>query len=173
MSFENAVRFWQAVQTDHNLQELLKPVREQEQEGRAIAVAKIAQDAGYAVTGDELSEVESVILFWRKAQVDDDLKQKLASAQQSETDEQALTAVMQVAKDAGHEFPREALSIVTGALADAGLGHDGELSEEELDQVAGGVSSGTSLRSSVNAALGGRFRVRADFNTGIGAYNYA
>ena len=102
MSLENAVLFWQSVQADDGLQESLKPVRDATQENRPDAVAKIARDAGYTVTADELMQMESVITFWDKAQGDADLRRKLESAQQTQTEEETLTAVVQAAQDAGY-----------------------------------------------------------------------
>ncbi len=162
MSLENAVLFWQSVQADNDLQAKLMPVRDQTQESRPDAVAKIAQDTGYSVTTGELMQVESVITFWNKAQQDADLQRKLESAQQSETEEKALTAVVQAAQDAGYSFPEEALSVVTDALAAAGIGSQPELSEKELGTVVGGR-----LSASMSAALQGGLNPARKYGPGI------
>lgn len=155
MSLESAILFWQNVQADQSLQQELKPVRELPQEARPAAVAKIANGAGYTVTADELMQMESVIKFWADVQEKPGLQSKLESARQSESEEEALNAVMAAAKAAGYGFAREALSVVTSALVGPGSGPQ-SLNEGDLSQVVGGAR-GSGDDSNQTADYGGLF----------------
>ena len=72
---------------------------------------------------------ENVKAFFGKVEGDKDLQEKLAAAKGQE-EEAALAEVVKIAADAGFEF-------TSAELAEA-LEAEGELSEDELKQVAGG-----------------------------------
>ncbi len=166
MSLESAVLFWQNVQADRSLQDKLKPVRENPQGPQPDAAAEIAQSAGYSVTADELIQMESVLKFWSDVQEDPDLQGKLQGAQESESEEDALTTVMQAAQGAGYNFPKEALSTVTGALAEFDQpGGRAELSEKELGHIVGGAAA-SSTSTSISRALSGGFKSIAKHSRG-------
>ena len=156
MAFEDVLQFWQRVQTDTDFQKSLRSVSEQPEEDKPGAVAAIAQQAGFSVTADEFNAMESALAFVERVEHDTELRAKLQPAGELESEEEALSAVVQVAEGEGYEFPSEVLAIVTKALAKAGADAEHEssrLSDAQLEAVTGGA--GSAYPSSFQTALGG------------------
>ena len=142
MAYQDVLQFWQRVQTDTDFQKNLRSVNEQAEEKRPEAVAAIAQQAGFSVTADEFKAMESAMAFVERVEQDSELKAKLQPAGKLEREEEALSAVVQVADEAGYEFPEKVLAIVTSALAAAGADagpEESRLSDAQLEAFAGGV----------------------------------
>jgi len=142
MAYQDVLQFWQRVQTDTDFQKTLNSVNDHTEEGRPGAVAAIAQQAGFSVTADEFKEMESAMSFVERVEQDSELKAKLQPAGQLESEEEAVNAVVQVAEEAGYDFPAKVLSLVTGVLAAAGADAgpaESQLSDAQLEAFAGGV----------------------------------
>ena len=89
MALKDVLQFWQRVQTDTDFQRTLSSVRDCAEEERAGAVATIAQQAGFHITPDELTAMESAVAFWERVEEDSDLRTKLEPAAQLESEEEA------------------------------------------------------------------------------------
>lgn len=147
MSIRSVVEFWRGVQTDRALQAKLAALESADDPW--VGSAALARESGFEVTPQEMRDVEAVVSFWERVEVDDALRGRLAPAHEAETPDQAMREIARIAKDSGFELSLEALQQVTGALVNTGgAARSDALSEEQLDAVAGGA-----VASGYNASL--------------------
>lgn len=83
--------------------------------------------------------VEQAKAFIEKAQSDEALRAKL-KAIKTENKEEAVAAVVRIAADAGYSFDAQHYAAAANAHVEAQYAA-GELSDEQLDQVAGGATA--------------------------------
>lgn len=169
MSLDNSIAFWQRVQTDTQLQKSINQTRNTASENIPQAVANLANQMGFTVTGDELKETESVVAFWQRVHTDRGLREKVGSAQEQATAEDALHEVADIAHEAGFAFSKDALATVTQALTAGGAeaGGQAELTDAQLEGVAGGYASSSVFLASYNAALSGRWAPNSRIGPGV------
>jgi hypothetical protein len=146
MSIYSVVDFWRGVQTNPALASKVTALVQQANDDACGVGATIAREAGFDATPEELRDVGEVVAFWNRVERDETLCRKLEPARECETADLAMREITKVASEAGFKFSLEALQHVTAALVNAGRataapGANGELSEAELEGVAGGVSS--------------------------------
>jgi predicted ribosomally synthesized peptide with nif11-like leader len=161
MSLENVISFWQKVQQDKSLQSRVHPqagkVPKMSADLKPEALqelARISKEAGYDATPQEFVAAESVMRFWETVSKDKSLQAALKTAQAA-TEAEATASVVKVADGAGYHFTPNELTTVTTALQGTGwMSTAGELSDEQLKSVAGGLTSYSTL-TSYNLALTG------------------
>ena len=165
MSLENVVKFWQEVEDDQQLQQSLQSLGNQGKDDRPAEMAKLANEKGFSVTGDELLAADAVFSFWEQVKNDEALQEKLKPSQELSSAEDSLAAVLEVAQGAGFSFSKDQLAEITSAQAKAGASQEADVSDEELESVVGGLS--LSFSSSLNIARRGMLSPKSRFGPGM------
>lgn len=172
MSTEQVIAFWQRVQNDEQLQRRVHPSGGQvpklhagTQPAELGGLCRIAEDIGFTCTAEEFAAVEAVMRFWSQVHKDEQLQERLKTAEAMESHDQALAEVARIAGEAGFHFNAEQLDAVTRAHMEATgqLTSEGELSEEQLEQLAGGASGVPGYPLSFNYALSGQWAVNWEY----------
>lgn len=162
MSLVNVIAFWRKVQGDASLRAKVG--------GDTTDVARvveIAQQAGCSCTKDELVAADNVIRFWADVAKDTDLQQELASAKSLEASA-AASEIVRVASGRGYAFTAEQMTAVTPTLMAAGKVPGGQLDEESLARVSGGVGAPMKdLSVSLKTALGGGLDPKLKIGPGL------
>jgi len=87
--------------------------------------------------------VETAVEFIKKVAEDDGLKQQLADAMSGQEGEAVFNAISEVGADSGFSFAPEDIAIAGRQLGKfLGITEDGEMSDEEMEGVAGGINFG-------------------------------
>lgn len=144
MSMEAVLAFWHKVESDPNLQKRVQPgkgevpkmhagVTAAELEG----LATIARQAGFDCTAEELRAAESVSRFWERVSSDEALQKSLLPADGLPR-AQAVSLVLSVANKAGFRFDLAQLDAVSKAKLHTKSKQRDELSDEQIEAVAGG-----------------------------------
>lgn len=161
MSYETVIAFWQKVSEDKALQEKINPqggkvpkLHGSVKPDELKDLSKIAKDAGYDCSPEELAATEAVMRFWGQVTKDKQLQEKLKPAHSINAIDQASAEIARVAGDAGYKFTGQQVNAITGLLQNTGYMGKRELSEKQLDKVVGGV---TSFATSYSVALTGMF----------------
>lgn len=110
-------------------------------------LSNIARENGYDCSSEELRAAETVARFWSRVDEDEALQKKLIPTDSMER-EQAVSFIGNVAEQAGFDFTLEQLDVFTKAKVQAMAALSNELSDAQLDNVAGGTLTNTTLTSS-------------------------
>src|SRR5688572_25615388 len=141
MSIANVVAFWQKVQSDKALQAQIAPggsagvpkLGKSITPGQLTGLVKVAREAGFACTAEELSAAEHVIRFWQEVSQDKKLQTELEKAK-SLSESEASKEIVRIAGSRGFKFSADELNAVSPAVMAAGK--VGELSDKQLEAVA-------------------------------------
>ena len=161
MSMNAVAGFWQKVQNDPALQRRVRPAQTaggSDPVAQFQKLAGVAREAGFDCTGEELQGAEEVTRFWLRVVEDERLQKELLPADELPP-AKALQLIHQVANRAGFKCTLEQVDVITKAQVERQKAADatGELTDSDLDSVAGGV--GTAFGASSFAALSGRWNV--------------
>lgn len=163
MSYAKVIEFWQQVAVDKALQDKVDPSKGvvpkltgSAKADELTALAKIASDAGFECTADELATSEAVMKFWEQVAKDATLQASLRPAQALAAAELASAEVSRIASQAGYRFSGPQLDAVTSVLQGTGWMGDQELSADQLEEVVGGVMMSSSYSTSLNLAVSGK-----------------
>ena len=110
-------------------------------------LSTIARESGHDCSSEDLRAAEAVARFWNRVDEDEALQKKLIPSDSMER-EQAVSFIGNVAKDSGFDFTLEQLDVFTKAKVQAIQTLGGELSDTQLEGVAGGATLGTLTLSS-------------------------
>jgi hypothetical protein len=153
MALKAVVNFWQDVRKNQALRgkvegsgvvpEFRPGISASEFDG----LSAIARESGHDCSSEDLRAAETVARFWSRVDEDETLQKKLISSDSMERD-QAVSFIGNVAKDSGFNFSLEQLDVFTKAKVQAIQALTGELSETQLEGVAGGANLGTLTLSS-------------------------
>jgi predicted ribosomally synthesized peptide with nif11-like leader len=139
MSHKAARQFLEKANKDTSWREKNLPSAEASWQEKVDAALRVGPKLGYEFTAQELKDVENVKAFWRKASEDSTLQAKLRTIGQSGDQKGMLPALSKIATEAGFAVTPALLEEVTvGKLQELG---SGELSEADLEKVAGGATS--------------------------------
>jgi hypothetical protein len=177
MSYDSVVGFWQRVAEDEALQSRIHPdsgevpkLDKDVDEASLSKLAKIATDSGFDCTASELANAERVLRFWNAVAGDENLQSQLRPLQETESAEESAAGICSVAAEVGYVFDETALCEVTDLAQAAGWMGNDELSDEQLDQIAGGASFSPFQLSMSMALMGSGFdRFKTQFLKGPGA----
>jgi predicted ribosomally synthesized peptide with nif11-like leader len=138
MSYAHVMAFGQRVKDDAQLRKEVAALEETARDARPARLVQLGHDAAFTFTADELLDIEAVTVFWQKVQGDRGLQARLERV--GDFDQASAAAeVVNLAREAGFSFTAEALIAATSAKAE---GEPGELTDEQLDAVAGGRAQG-------------------------------
>jgi len=156
MSTEQVIAFWQRAQVDTQLLEATRSGGSGAASPDLNALCTIAANAGFECTPEEFDAVENVVRFWDWANAGDRIQERLKSAQARNSYDETLSAIVQIAAEAGFTFTTDQLDVVTRVLFEAASGQGAELSDKDLEHVAGGVGQTPApYRQSFSQALNG------------------
>jgi hypothetical protein len=156
MSMEAVLAFWKRVESNTELQQRVQPgkgevpklhagVSAAELEG----LAKIARQAGFDCTAEELRAAESVAGFWERVSSDEALQKSLLPAEGLPRAE-AVSLVLGVANKSGFRFDLAQLDAVSKAKLRVKPKTKGELSDDQVEAVAGGTITDSTSSFSLN-----------------------
>jgi predicted ribosomally synthesized peptide with nif11-like leader len=151
MSHKAAREFLEKANNDTSFREKNLPPASASWDEKTAAAVRVGPQFGYQFTAQELKDVETVKSFWRKVTEDDKLRAKLQAVATSDP-KATPAAVAKIASEAGFAVSPALLEEVT----QGGLAHvkeSGELSEADLEQVAGGATLTTSATSTLVSSL--------------------
>jgi len=147
MSLETVKKFSETADTDPALQVKLGVVSKsgRTRDDQIAEIVKIADAAGFKFTPQDYesfvkeqdAQMESAMQFIQKAKTDPILKAKLMAIPRGSSYEKSIDEVLKIAAGAGFHFTARAYD----AAAYAALAQEnpqGELSEKDLEKVAGG-----------------------------------
>ncbi len=137
MPHNEVISFSRRVHEDKVLQDRIEALRKLPREQGLADIVKLGETAGFSFTAAELVEVDAVMDFLLKVNGDAALQSALRPIQQLDA-EAAADAIVGIASRAGFSFSKQALEVATKAQVEAG-----PLSDEEMDRVAGGLTSYT------------------------------
>jgi predicted ribosomally synthesized peptide with nif11-like leader len=154
MSHTAARSFLEKVYNDNALLATLPP-DSAGRDARIAAAVKIGPQHGYEFTSQELSEVQAVKEFWKKASQDESLQEKLKAAGAIQNPEQSTSRVVEIAKAAGYSFPASVVKEVSQPALEIVkiAGGSAELKEDQLETVVGGATLATTSSTALFGSL--------------------
>jgi predicted ribosomally synthesized peptide with nif11-like leader len=171
MSLENVIAFWSKVQHDKELQKRVQPGAKIPKLSKDVKssdleeLAKIAASVGFSCTAQELAATEAVIRFWGAVPKDAKLKSELAACEKMD-EKKAAAETVRIANAHGYAFTADDLRAVSPAILSA---KTGELSDQQLESVAGGVSASSQFLVSSSLSLAMRSGFQTNYRIGPGS----
>jgi hypothetical protein len=146
MSMDAVVEFWRTVPTNPDLQKQVTShgAGSSKLQGKEAAIvfaelSRIAREAGFDCSAQELQVAEVVTRFWNRVLEDTALQKELLAAEELEHDE-AVGLIHQVANKAGFKCTVHELDVITKAQVQTAGPPAGELTDSQLEAVTGGAS---------------------------------